>query len=186
MSRSSTSPAARRKRRPRRASPDKRWAGRMMKEYNTVVLAVEGYSARQSYRPGDEVVFHCSSRARSFSVEIARIGATRDVVYRREGIAGAEREVPADAFAAGARWPETFSVTIGEDWRSGFYEVAFTAAGVPGAEPTSHGFFIVRAAHPGRDGNPLLVLSTNTYNAYNKWGGACLYTGANRVSFARP
>jgi hypothetical protein len=31
-----------------------------------------------------------------------------------------------------------------------------------------------------------MVLGTNTYNAYNKWGGACLYTGSPRVSFQRP
>ena len=32
----------------------------------------------------------------------------------------------------------------------------------------------------------LLVLATNTYNAYNSWGGKSLYTGGWRVSFARP
>ncbi|MFN0193307.1 MAG: N,N-dimethylformamidase beta subunit family domain-containing protein [Aestuariivirga sp.] len=158
----------------------------MMREYNTVSLTVEGYPARLSYRPGDRIVFHCSSRAPTFSVEIARIGAEREVVFRRDGIAGEEREVLPHSFAAGARWPETFEVVADPNWRSGFYEVAFTAAGVSGAEPTSHEFFVLRAAHLRKSGNPLLVLSTNTYNAYNKWGGACYYTGATRVSFARP
>ncbi|MEO7369339.1 MAG: N,N-dimethylformamidase beta subunit family domain-containing protein, partial [Ilumatobacteraceae bacterium] len=32
----------------------------------------------------------------------------------------------------------------------------------------------------------ILVLATNTYNAYNQWGGKCLYSGATQVSFARP
>ena len=32
----------------------------------------------------------------------------------------------------------------------------------------------------------MLVLATNTYNAYNSWGGKSLYTGGWRVSFARP
>ena len=30
------------------------------------------------------------------------------------------------------------------------------------------------------------VLATNTWNAYNQWGGRCLYSGATAVSFARP
>ena len=55
-----------------------------------------------------------------------------------------------------------------------------------GTEPVSHAFFVVRAAEPGRDTSILMVLGTNTYNAYNKWGGACLYTGSPRVSFQRP
>ena len=32
----------------------------------------------------------------------------------------------------------------------------------------------------------LLVLATNTWNAYNNWGGRSLYTGAHEVSFDRP
>jgi len=32
----------------------------------------------------------------------------------------------------------------------------------------------------------LLLLTTNTYNAYNDWGGPNLYTGGIRVSFRRP
>ena len=48
-------------------------------EYNTLKLAVEGYPDRLSYQPGDEVAFHCSSQTSTFSVEIARIGAGREV-----------------------------------------------------------------------------------------------------------
>ena len=32
----------------------------------------------------------------------------------------------------------------------------------------------------------LLVIATNTYNAYNAWGGRSLYTGGKEVSFRRP
>ena len=41
---------------------------------------------------------------------------------------------------------------------------------------------------PGRGAraSALLVLATNTYNAYNSWGGRSLYTGGQRVSFRRP
>ena len=48
-------------------------------------------------------------------------------------------------------------------------------------------FFVVRPHRqsPG-DRTLLLVLATNTYNAYNDWGGPSLYTGATQVSFRRP
>ena len=157
-----------------------------MIEYNTLSLAVEGYPGRQSVQPGEEVTFHCSSRAATFSAEVARIGATREVVWRKTGIAGREHPVPAAAYATGCGWPVTFAFTPGADWRSGFYEVTLVADGVEGPESTSHAFFVLRAAEPAHDTTALLVLSTNTWNAYNKWGGECLYTGVPRVSFQRP
>ena len=66
-----------------------------MIEYNTLSLAVEGYPGQLSYRPGEEVTFHCSSRVPTFSVEVARIGATREVVWRKTGIARIRAAGPA-------------------------------------------------------------------------------------------
>src|SRR5947209_5839406 len=54
-------------------------------------------------------------------------------------------------------------------------------------------FFIVQPAEPGKTTPILLQLSTNTYNAYNNWGGGSLYAfhgranlQGHRVSFNRP
>ncbi|MCC6271222.1 MAG: hypothetical protein IT190_08085 [Microbacteriaceae bacterium] len=157
-----------------------------MIEYNTLTLAVEGYPSQLSYQPGEEVAFHCSARTATFSVEIARIGVAREVVWQRTAIPGTQHPTPPDAYANGCGWPVTFTFTIPTEWRSGFYEVALYGDGVAGETAVSHAFFVVRALHPGRDTSILLVLSTNTYNAYNKWGGECLYTGITQVSFARP
>ena len=49
----------------------------------------------------------------------------------------------------------------------------------------SQAFVVVRHPGPDRPSN-LLVLSTNTWQAYNQWGGRCLYSGATEVSFRRP
>lgn len=155
-------------------------------DYNTLVLAVEGYTDRQSYLPGEEVRFHCSARVKSYSVEITHVGLSRELVWRREGIVGQEHPTPADAYAKGCGWPVAFSLQVPEYWRSGFYEVLLRGDGVQGPEAVGHAFFVVRSANPGRDTSMLLVLSTNTYNAYNRWGGHCLYTGKTQVSFARP
>jgi hypothetical protein len=154
--------------------------------YNTLTLAVEGYADQRSYLPGEEVCFHCSARVASFSVEITRVGLNRETVWRHTGIAGQEHPTPPDAYAKGCGWPVTFSFHVGETWQSGFYEVLLRGDGVQGVEAIGHAFFVVRSANPGRDSSILLVLSTNTYNAYNRWGGHCLYTGATQVSFARP
>jgi hypothetical protein len=80
----------------------------------------------------------------------------------------------------------TFAFTIPSDWLSGFYEVTLTGDGVSGPEATSQAFFVLRSAAPGKDATSVLVIGTNTWNAYNKWGGECLYTGVPKVSFQRP
>jgi len=158
----------------------------MQPEFNTLVLAVEGYPDRLSLLPGETITFHCSARVPSFSVEIARIGATREVVWQQSGIPGKFHPTPPRAYAEGCHWPATFTLPIPTDWRSGFYEVTLQGDGVAGPEALSHACFVVRSANPGQAASMVLVLSTNTYNAYNKFGGACLYTGATEVSFARP
>jgi hypothetical protein len=158
----------------------------MRVDFNTLKLVVEGYPERLSYLPGEDVIFHCSAICKSYSVEITRVGLSREVVWRRDHIPGQAYPTPADAYANGCGWPPAFSLRIGEGWRTGFYEVTLRGDDIQGEEAISHAFFVVRSANPGRDNAILLVLSTNTYNAYNRWGGHCLYTGATQVSFARP
>ncbi len=153
---------------------------------------VEAYCWPLSHEPGDGVAVHCSSRAGSFTVEVARIGARRDVVWRRSGIRIADQnseQLTDDdgAWAGGCDWPVGFVVPTDRSWPSGFYHVRLIADGGdrdPGRSG-SDAFFVLRPT-PGRRDNPLLVLATNTWNAYNQWGGRCLYSGADTVSFARP
>ena len=94
-------------------------------EYNTLKLAVEGYPDKLSYQPGDEVAFHCSSQTPTFSVEIARIGIDRELVWQRQGIRGEAHPIPKHAYANGCDWPVTFTFAIPAAWRSGYYEVTF-------------------------------------------------------------
>lgn len=163
-------------------------------------LYVEGYAARLSYAPGDEVAFHVSTTAQRYSVEIARWAADRKVVWSKSDLPGSEHEVPENASSHGCGWPEAFRVKIPNDWSSGYYAVTFRAADNGGQfaqrnRRTAEGsaFFVVRSANPGRDTKILIQLATNTYNAYNNWGGFSLYSyhaksklQGHRVSFDRP
>ena len=90
--------------------------------------------------------------------------------------------IPDGASAAGCGWPAATTIPVGRDWPSGYYAVTVTA----GAE-RADAFLVVHPV-PGAAGRSpiLLVLSTCTWNAYNDWGGPCLYTGATQVAFERP
>jgi hypothetical protein len=154
---------------------------------DTIVHAVvEGYATPTSVAPGETVRLHCSATVPHVAIEIARIGARREVVFRRERVATEHHAIPDDASAAGCRWPITIEVPVAADWRSGYYEVVFHAPDAGAAIATSHAFFVVRSARPGRDTPIVLALSTSTWCAYNDWGGPNLYMAAPRVAFDRP
>jgi hypothetical protein len=148
------------------------------------------YTDRLSYLPGEQVRFHVSTSASRYSIEIARVGARRDVVWTRSGIRGALHPTPPEAFARGCGWPDGFAFRIPRQWRSGYYAVTLRAEGKKGEALEWDHFFVVRAPR-GRRAKILMILSTNTYAAYNSWGGKCLYAGddgsvASRLSFQRP
>jgi hypothetical protein len=163
-------------------------------------LFIEGYTDQLAYRPGEVVGFHISTTARTYALEIAREGARREVVWTKQELPGAEYSVPRDASSHGCRWPESFRLNVPASWRSGYYSVRMRATDHGGEftqrnRRTAEGemFFVVRPEHPARDTKMVLVLTTNTYNAYNNWGGSSLYAyhgrdrvQGRRVSFDRP
>lgn len=163
-------------------------------------LFVEGYAGRVSYAPGDELTLHVSTSAAEFAVEISRVGAERRTVWTSPGNEGREFPVPENASSHGCQWPAAVRVNIPEDWRSGYYHVALRVRDNGGKfvqrnTRTAEGscYFILRPARPGATSKMLLQLASNTYNAYNNWGGFSLYAyhgrGGNqghRVSFERP
>lgn len=146
---------------------------------------IEAYCGRQSYRPGESVELHVSTSAARFDVLIERWGTVREEVWRSaEPLDGVHHAPPPDADANGCGWPVGITVAVTERWRSGYYLVTLTAHGAPSGRDVSHAGFVVRPTEP--TGAPLLVLATNTWNAYNTWGGCSLYTGGTQVSFRRP
>jgi hypothetical protein len=152
------------------------------------MLMLDGYTGKQSYVAGETLDLRCSTNARRFSVEIARVGGSREIVWSDHDVVGQLHPVPDRASEVGCDWPTSVGLTIPESWRSGYYEVVLRARDeATGRGEESLAFFALR--HSGRSQSKapvLLVLATNTYNAYNDWGGPSLYTGAARVSFQRP
>jgi len=163
-------------------------------------LYIEGYTDQLSYTAGDEIGFHISTSASTYALEIARLGAEREVIKSEQELPGAAYPIPDDASSHSCRWPASFKLRVPDTWRSGYYEVSmrvqdsgghFTHRNRRTAEGTM--FFVVRSAEPGHDTKILIQLATNSYNAYNNWGGFSLYAyhgrsnlQGHRVSFNRP
>jgi len=166
----------------------------------TPALFIEGYPSQTSVLPGEEVGLHISTSAEEYSLQISRMGAKQEIVFEQSGLKAERHPIPENASSHGCNWPEALRIPVAEDWRSGYYHVLFTVKDRGGkfsernrrsAEASC--FFVVRPTSPGKSARILLQLSTNTYNAYNNWGGFSLYAynglagvQGHRVSFQRP
>jgi len=147
---------------------------------------VTGYCWPQSVEGGGTVGLHLSSTGgRPVSVEIARVGKRRDVVFADDAVPADSHPTPADAHAKGCGWPAAIVLEVDPAWRSGYYEVVL-GIDVDGKARTSHAFFVVRPQLDRPHASILLALATNTWHAYNDFGGRNLYTGGTHVSMQRP
>ncbi len=146
---------------------------------------VAGYCWPQSVAPGDTTALHISSpREMPVAIEVARVGAERTVVFRDDAVPAQHHPTPPNAATHGCDWPAALVLDVEREWRSGYYEVVLDVD-LDGRHRRSHAFFVVRPARD-RAAPMLLALATNTWHAYNDFGGRNLYTGATQVSLQRP
>ena len=146
--------------------------------------AVEAYCGRSSAAAGDELTVHVRCETPTYDVDVHRWGAERSLVWSARALPGTVPVTPDDADAAGCGWPVSFTIAVPAHWRSGLYHLTLRAVGAEAHRSVGHAAFVVRAT--AERAPALLVLATNTYQAYNAWGGRSLYTGGHAVSFRRP
>lgn len=140
------------------------------------------YAWPQSVVAGDTVGLRVSGPPATADLRITRIGVEHDTVW--SGTVELEpHDIPDRAAQHGCPWPDAVTIEVPAEWRSGYYEVRLRTSA--GFRHETVGFFVVRAAEPDPT-RPLLALTTNTWNAYNDFGGRNLYTRGTQVSFARP
>jgi N,N-dimethylformamidase len=154
---------------------------------------LQGYSIPQSVSPGEEIKFHVRTTAATFDVIYQRLRKTSagdgddSVSFPLLALSDVDgRKQPINSihvWKTGCNWDADFSLTVPGNWTSGIY----AAKCVDPA--TGHEFYIPFIVRPAEPSKPLAVLiSTNTWNAYNSWGGRSNYTDPNGVvlSFERP
>ena len=130
------------------------------------------YTDRLSVRPGESFALHATVANGPCRLDIARVGAAREIVMAMDGVEAGEYPVPPHVDRDGCNWPVALEVKVGEDWQSGYYDICLTDA----AGQETHHFVCVRPTVGTTGSKAVMVLSTNTYHSYNWWGGANAYS----------
>ena len=152
------------------------------------------YVDRVSIAPGDPldvmVAGGPGQPIRSVRLEVFRIGPAGPAAVWTSGfIPVGYRGATASAAAIGPGWPPAFAGIDTTAWAPGCY-FADVVEQTTATRDVRAAMWIVR--NPRRSGKVLLRLPTNTWQAYNPWGGHSLYPNGDDerrgliVSFDRP
>lgn len=133
--------------------------------------AIEGYSDKISYYAGETVELKVHSPKKFFSFDVIRFGKDQQVVLQEKNKQGSSQDYTEDAYARGAQWDTTCSFVIPSSWSSGMYAAKLY-------DDTGNSFYITfinKGKKEELEGDIAVIASTNTWAAYNEWGGASLY-----------
>ncbi|MGW7538207.1 N,N-dimethylformamidase beta subunit family domain-containing protein [Amycolatopsis sp. NPDC054798] len=149
---------------------------------------LQGYPQQQSVPAGGRVSIAVSTAFSEVTAQLVRVapgGDTPVAVTGTSTVAGGLQLVAENYRSAGCGWAERYAADIPGNWPSGVYAARLTGP----FERVQHIAFVVRPAAPAQ--KIAVVLPTNTYHAYNGWGGHDQYSegqnGVRRtISFLRP
>jgi hypothetical protein len=156
---------------------------------------VRGFADATSVDHGDTFTLYVTTGAATFTVDAYRMGfyggSGARLIWSSGPVPGIRQpaaEVDPETNMAEAPWAPSLDVTTGPDWPPGMYLLKLTSSD-GGAS-----FVPMVVRDDGSEAGLVVQSSVTTWQAYNAWGGANLYTGrggasdtrARVVSFDRP
>jgi hypothetical protein len=132
---------------------------------------IEGYSERVSVAAGAVLPLYVHAPAGEFALRVVRFGAREQTLFRVSGLRGMAQDYLASAYQDGAGWQPSYHLKTGAGWPSGLYAACISD---PDGVSFDITFIVTNPALPA-PGRIAVLASTNTWQAYNDWGGASLY-----------
>jgi hypothetical protein len=131
---------------------------------------IEGYTDKISYFPGQTIQFKVHAPLFLFSIKLIRYGEAEEMERNIANVSGFPQNYPQNAYQIGANWKTSYQFTIPENWRSGLY-----AAELSDSKSKFYVTFLIKSRYP-QSKDIAVLSSTNTWQAYNDWGGKSLYS----------
>ena len=141
------------------------------------MLAPCFYTDKVSAKPGETVCIFASTEQSPCTLVISRVGRDVTEVARYVDIVIDNHPTPNNADTDGCGWPSAFEFEVGDNWRTGYYDLSLTS---PDGASTQH-YICVRKSADAKKAKTVLILNTNTYAAYNYWGGANAYANVENL-----
>ncbi|TPQ18275.1 N,N-dimethylformamidase beta subunit family domain-containing protein [Streptomyces sporangiiformans] len=136
--------------------------------------ALQGYPGSVSTPQNSSLSIHVSTTFSSYTSATLRLApASGDPVQVTSPVSrgGQFQFLQSGYRSAGCGWNPSFSVSVASNWTSGIYASQLRSP----FGGTQNVPFVVRPSSPQQD--IAVLVPTNTYNAYNFWGGHNQYTG---------
>jgi len=133
--------------------------------------SIEGYADAVTVFPGSTIEFKVHAPNNHFNIDFSRYGSlgSPELVLTVSDLPGSAQDYPEDAYKNGAQWCTSYSFEVPWEWPSGLYN-----ARLYDGTASFNLLFVVRSP-PGCEARIALLSSTNTWQAYNDWGGASFY-----------
>lgn len=143
-----------------------------------------GYANRISVAQGATIDFHIATSVSPFALQIVNLKSP-ETVLQTLTLQSAPRDCTGLS-AHGCQWPVTAVFSVPANWPSGYYAAKF-----PTTFGTRNIFFVVKEDQPASTSSTVVVVATNTYQAYNSYGYKSVYPSNSpersyRVSYDRP
>ncbi len=138
---------------------------------------IAGYANLTSVNKGGQISFFVTTTDPQYQISVYRMGYYQGLggrlMFGPVTVAGTNQTIPTPDPSTGfleCSWTNPYVLTTGSNWTSGIYlaELTGTTSGFQ-----SYIIFVVR--DDSRASDLLFQQSTNTYQAYNNWGGKSLY-----------
>lgn len=138
------------------------------------------YTDRLTAMPGDLVPLFASGRGEA-NFRLFPVLEPQNTVWQQSEIPLQNRPVTDSAARTGCHWPQTVALTAPQT--PGWYVLEMAT----NADTVRQSLFVVPPPDQ-RQARIAMLLCSNTWNAYNCWGGQSLYScdSAHQVSFLRP
>jgi hypothetical protein len=155
---------------------------------NTHLL--EGYTDKISYLPGEIVKLYAHTLSSKLEVELIHHLSKDTVIRTIKKVCAKKQNYNTCSFKDGCNWSPSLYLQLSDDLPSGFYSLKLSSD-----KQSFYVSFVIRPT-PTSTNKILVLASTNTWQAYNSWGGASFYRFNNEnpcglkfaafVSFHRP
>lgn len=150
--------------------------------------ALHGYAGQLHTTPGGKMPIQVSTTWPTYTGSVLRLAPSTDgpiTVQSATSYSGSLQPLPSDYRTKGCGWQNSFTIDVGTDWTSGIYSARLAST----AGTRFDVMFVVKPTTP--QNKIAFIVPTNTYNAYNYWGGHNQYTigqagGTRTFTFLRP